>query len=299
MTNLALIGKGSWGKNYIRTIRNLSDCYLPDRNIKTRDYKQLLSHTDIDGVIIATPAKTHFSIAKQFLLKNIPVLIEKPVTTDVQEADELMRLSKKADIVAMAGHIFLYNPAFLAAKRILPNIGTIRSIIATSGRNGVLDVSALWDWGPHDISQILFLLESYPSSVAAWGMNMRNKKHEPHDLSVIRLVFPNDISVVITVGWCMQVSKREMTILGEKGAIVFDDLALKKVTWIDLTGKTERISYLSYDAQSPLESEVLAFVHAIKKREQPLTDLTHAQKVTTILAAAERSMACRGKSIDV
>ena len=96
MTQLALIGRGVWGMNYIRTIRSLPWCELPDANVKTRDYRSLLTRRDIDGVIIATPASTHFGIAQEFLARGFHTLIEKPLATSVTDAKALTQLAKKS-----------------------------------------------------------------------------------------------------------------------------------------------------------------------------------------------------------
>src|SRR3989344_6498148 len=123
MITLSLIGAGKWGKNYINTIHSLSFCELPDSYIKTKNYKELLNFNNIDGVIIATPASTHFQIAKAFLEKGFNVLIEKPLTTSYKAALKLYRIAEKTKSTVMVGHIFLYNPAFLKVKELIKSIG--------------------------------------------------------------------------------------------------------------------------------------------------------------------------------
>src|SRR5260221_7500713 len=116
MITLGLIGKGAWGKNYIKTAKSISECTIPDAYIKTTDYKDLLTKKDIQGIIIATLASTHFKIAKDFLQAGFNILVKKPVTTSQKEIEELVILQQKIKSVAMVGHEFVFHPAFQKMK---------------------------------------------------------------------------------------------------------------------------------------------------------------------------------------
>lgn len=291
MITLALIGIGRWGKNYISTINNLSSCKLPEKFIKTSNYKELFAFDNIDGVIIATPSSTHFKIAKEFLGRGFNVLIEKPMTTSYRDALELFKIARKYKNIVMVGHIYLYNPAFLLVKKLIKSIGKIK-YISTEGMNyGPIrtDVSALWDWGPHDISMAISLLGSLPQEVSAEGYDMCN----------LKLKFPNDIFVFVNIGWLSPVKKRNMTIVGEKGTIIFDDTIEKKIAVIRNL-KTKEANYPSFPKGSPLTFEISNFVEQIQnKGKVNKSSLKMGLDVVKVLEACEKSIKLNGKIIKI
>jgi len=302
MTTLALIGKGRWGKNYINTIRGLSSCELPDTFIKTSDYKDLLSENNIDGVIIATPASTHFKIAKEFLEKDFNVLVEKPFTTNYKDAVKLYKIANNLKNVAMVGHIYLYNPAFLKVKKLIKSIGKIK-YISTEGMNyGPIrkDVSALWDWGPHDISMAIDLLGSLPKEVSGNGLSVLWPNTTFYDMCNLKLKFPNDIYVFVNIGWLSPVKKRNITIVGEKNTIVFDDTIEKKVALISNSSVGKEVNYPSFSKEPPLVVEILSFVDQIKNREKNNnSSLKMGLGVVKVLEACEKSIKLNGKTIKI
>lgn len=179
MITLALIGSGAWGEKYIKTINSLSHCRLPQSNIKTRDYKQLLDRHDIDGVIIATPSSTHFSVTRDFLKKGFNVLVEKPLTTDYKQAKYLADLATKTQSIAMVGHLFLYHPAILEMKKKLKKMGAVQYIMSEGMDYGPVrdDVSSLWDWAPHEISIVLHLLNKKTNISSSLGCKFFTSKN--------------------------------------------------------------------------------------------------------------------------
>lgn len=292
MTTLALIGAGKWGKNYINTINNLSSCVLPEEFIKTSNYKDLFAFNNINGVIIATPASTHFKIAKEFLKRGFNVLVEKPMTTNYKDALGLSEISRKYKNIFMVGHIYLYNPAFLMVKKLIKSIGKIK-YISTEGMNyGPIrkDVSALWDWGPHDISMAIDLLGSVPEEVSVIGYDMCN----------LKLKFPNNLFVFVNIGWLSPIKKRIMTIVGEKSTIIFDDTIEKKITYIENLGTSFQTTYPSFSQQSPLSVQVSEFVKRIENKEnKDNSSLEMGLNVTKTLESCEKSMKLNGKIIKI
>lgn len=290
MTTLALIGKGRWGKNYINTIKNLASCKLPKEFIKTSNYKDLFDFNNIDGVIIATPSSTHFKIAKEFLERGFNVLIEKPMTTNYKDALQLSKIAEKYKNIVMVGHIYLYNPAFLAVKKLIRSIGKIK-YISTEGMNyGPIrtDVSALWDWGPHDISMAIDLLGDLPQEVSAIGYDMCN----------LKLKFSNDVYVFVNIGWLSPVKKRNMTIVGEKSTIIFDDTIEKKVTVKNL--KTKKVYHPLFSKDLPLSLEISSFVNKIQNKEKNNNlDLKMGLDVVKVLEACEKSIKLNGKIVKI
>lgn len=300
MTTLALIGSGRWGKNYIKTIRSLSSCELPNSFIKTKSYKELLSFDGIDGVVIATPASTHFQIAKEFLEKGFNVLIEKPVTTNYKDASELSRVARKYKNIVMVGHIYLYNPAFLKVKKLARDIGNIKYISSEGMNYGPIrsDVSALWDWGPHDISMAIELLESLPEEVCGYGASVLRPNTEFYDTCSLKLKFPKNIFMFISVSWLSPVKKRNMTIVGEKNTIIFDDTVEKKISLVNNLNK--EIIYPSFSKASPLSEEISSFVKLIKnKKEINKSSLRMGLDVLRVIEACEKSIRLGGKILKI
>lgn len=292
MITLALIGIGRWGKNYVNTINSLSSCVLPKKFIKTSNYKDLFSEENIDGVIIATPSSTHFKIAKEFLERGFNVLIEKPLTTNYKDALKLSEIAKKNKNVVMVGHIYLYNPAFLVVKKLFKSIGKIKYISAEGMNYGPIrtDVSALWDWGPHDISMVIDLLEGLPQEVSAIGYDMCN----------LKLKFPNGIFVFLNIGWLSPVKKRNMTIVGNKSTIIFDDTIEKKVALVDNLSRDKKVNYPSFSKELPLTAEISSFVDKIKNRKKNNnSSLKMGLDVVKVLEACQKSIKLNGKMIKI
>lgn len=300
MITLALIGVGRWGKNYINTIRNLSSCVLPASFIKTKNYKELFFHNNINGIIIVTPASTHFRIAKEFLEKGFNVLIEKPLTTNYKDALILYKIAEKMKNVVMVGHIFLYNPAFLEVKKLSEAVGRIK-YISTEGMNyGPIrtDVSALWDWGPHDISMAIDLLGNLPEEVSGHGESILYPNTESYDACSLKLKFPKNIFVFINFSWLSPIKKRNMTIVGEKNTIIFDDTVEKKIALVNNLSK-ETI-YPPFSKESPLSEEISSFVKLIENKEKiNKSDLRMGIDVVRIIEACEKSIKLGGKNIKI
>lgn len=299
MVTLALVGKGQWGKNYIKTISNLSSCQLPDKFIKTRNYRDLFSQNCIDGVIIATPASTHFQIAKEFLEKGFNVLVEKPAATNYNDALELYKVADRFKKVLMVGHIFLYNPAFIEIKNLLKSVGKIKYIASESMDYGPIrsDISSLWDWAPHDISMCLEILGDLPIEVSGYGFNILRQNRKLYDMCYLKLRFPNNIFVCINVGWVSPIKKRNLLIAGEKGSISFDDTIQRKISVVKNINGDKKFCYPSFPSNSPLSMEIEVYVDLIERGNAGNYRLKTDLYVIKILEACEKSIQTDGKTI--
>lgn len=284
MVNLALIGTGRWGKNYIKTIKLLKDyCELPDKYIRNRDYRKLFKYQDIDGIIIATPAATHFKIAHDCLERGCNLLIEKPLTTNYNEAKKLEAINRRQKATVLVGHLQLYDPAYLKMKQMLKKVGKIQRLIYQGLQSPVrTDTTVLWDWGPHPISLFLDLIGKEPLSVSA--------KNSSKDIVHIDLKFPNQISAEIDIGWTTPKKKRYLSIEGTNGLLVLDSSSeTKKLYFVDT--KTLRKQALDFPTRHlPLELEISEFIRCIKSGKEPKTNLWQGVKIVKIIALVEKSL---------
>lgn len=307
MIQFALVGLGAWGRNYISTIESFTDCrikYICSNTseklqsfkgdyIKTTNYKDLFSYSDIDGVIIATPALTHFQMTKDFLTHGYDVLVEKPLTTSLSEGKALQQIVKKKKKILMVGYVYLFNPAFVSLLNIVKMIGRVR-YIQTQGfdwKPWRKDVSVLWDWGSHDVSMCLQIMHEFPKEIRAYAYGV-NKNVGTVSLSL----YFKEAQAVINFGCIFPKKRRELLIVGEKGSIIFDDTAEKKLTFFQNKGLTcinnnvTAKKHPSYENILPLAAEVRAFINAIKGVESPISDIDHALDVTKILTLAEQAI---------
>lgn len=326
MINLALIGVGNWGRNFITTVNNLGDCKIKyvcsktDKNLKllkgnffkTTNYKELFKFSDIHGVIIATSGSTHFEIAKEFLKKGFNLLIEKPLALNYSDALILKSLKEKTGAKVLVGHVYLFDPAYIATKELFNKLGEIRYISYESVNNGPYrdDMSILWDMGPHPISILLDLYQQEPLQIRAWALDKLRPKKNLLDIVFMRLKFLDGSEVFIKISWLSPFKRRELIIVGNKEAIVYNDLEEKKVTYYKNTGpkiingdaiktNSER-EYPSYGSETPLQMEIKEFVEAIKEnREIKKSDLDFGVRVTRLLEAAEQSINDNDKVIEI
>lgn len=290
MTTLMLIGFGRWGKKYYHTIKQMPSVEIvcvcvhrktseaPDDIPVFTNYKNV-SLEKIDGVIIATPPRKHFSIARYFLERKKPVLIEKPMVTTLTQAENLKLLYEKSKTIAMVGHIFLFNKGFENLLSQKKKLGKIIAIESEGYANGPVrkDVSALWDWGAHDISMMIKIIKSLPVSVCARAISLDNQLP---GLIYIYLQFPQKIQAFIKTGWIETEKKRRLVVFANKKTAVFNDLDI-------------------IQNPSPLENEIAAFCAAIKTKKKPESDISFGTEVIRVLSCIQRSLNINGKTIKI
>jgi predicted dehydrogenase len=249
---VAVVGLGYWGPNLIRNFRSLPECSvammcdLDEKRLKhlgslypeverSLDYRHMLNGAALDAVAIATPVKSHYSMAKASLLAGKHTLIEKPMASSSQECEELIEIARKRGLVLVVDHTFLYSPAVRKVKHIVDSgdIGEIRYISARRLNLGLFqkDINVAWDLAPHDISIILYIMGEAPISV-----NCRGSAHITpgvEDVTTMYLKFRNDRSAVIQSSWLDPRKVREMTIVGSKLLNVIFKLSFYKTCLFD------------------------------------------------------------------
>ena len=276
MVTLALVGAGSWGKNYLATAKQIEGVEIKFIVTSSTDIADV--SPEIDGVIIASPATTHYSLAKHFLELNQNILIEKPFALSIAEANDLRETAEKSGSKMLVGHLQLYNPAYRAAKALVASLGEVKKI---SWRGLVSppkkDVSVLWDWGPHPASLFLDLIDSPITHMSAEG----SREHVTFTLN-----FENGATAEAEIGWKGDEKKRELIIDGTRGKLIFDDTKPVQKVMIELNGQP--LAFPPYDQTPPLTVQLTEFVRAIRDGEKIYSGIEMSVRVTELLAHIEK-----------
>jgi predicted dehydrogenase len=331
-SKVAVVGAGYWGPNLIRNFYQLPTaeltwcCDADESKLEkllglypgvrgTTDFNQLLNDSELEAIVLATPARTHYALARQALLAGKHVLVEKPLAMSTAEAIDVTQVAGSAGRVLMVGHVFEYNPAVLHIKQLLDEneIGSVYYIYSNRVNLGRVqsDINALWSIAPHDISILLFLLGAMPETVSARGGMYLNGQVE--DVVFMNLVFPGNILGHVQVSWLDPSKVRRMTIVGSTRMIVYDDVADEgKVKIYDkgVYRKTDdHYGEFQYKVHSgdiyipkiemtePLRSECAHFIECVQEHTTPRTDGRNGLRVVQVLEAAQRSLDQGGAAV--
>jgi predicted dehydrogenase len=308
MTTLGLVGIGNWGQRYLETARTIRNCRIkyicaktsktlseyPSNYIKTINYKDLLLYRDLEGVIIATPPSTHVPMAIDFLSRDIPVLIEKPVAMSVKDVVKLREVSQKHNTIVLGGHTWLYDCYIKEILRQSSAIGSLRHVDIESYNTGPTrkHVPIVWDWLPHHVSFCYELFHTLPMSVDAWGFSLSSDSAPGFDRIAARLMYLNNIQVFLKAGWASPVKKRLITLIGDRGAIVYSGVPAPWITVYRHSGsrsdqqRKETIKKISLSSSahfSPLRNEMSAFLQNIRNNVRSVTDIDRVVVITRIV----------------
>lgn len=306
MVNVALIGCGYWGKNYVKTINeiegmNIKWIYNKQKDILkknipkgtkfTKDYKKILSDNKTDAVIIATPPKTHYKIVKQALEAGKDVLVEKPMTYKSEDAIKLADLADKESNILMVGHTFLYNPAIVELKKKIDRkeLGKVLYFNSRRTSRGPIrqDIGVMWDQAIHDISIINYIGGIIPKIVSVKGKCFLTKNIE--DVVSLTLEYNNGIKGFVYASWFEPKKIRETTVIGDKKVAIFDDTLEEKLK-IFGRDNIKEVNSPKLEDISPLENQCLHFLKSIKTRERPLTTGYNGYEIVKILECAQKSL---------
>ncbi|MBI2924449.1 MAG: Gfo/Idh/MocA family oxidoreductase [Verrucomicrobia bacterium] len=330
--SLGVVGCGYWGPNLIRNFRSLPECNLKlmcDLNEQRlghmrslypeveghTDFDHMLNGASLDAVVIATSVRHHHKMARESLLAGKHTFIEKPMASSSAECEELIDLARKNGLVLMVGHTFLYSAPVRKIKEIINwgDIGEIRYISSRRLNLGLFqkDINVAWDLAPHDISIILHIMEESPASVNCWGQAHITPGIE--DVTTMCLNFKNGRFATIQSSWLDPRKVREMTIVGTKRMIVYDDVAsLEKIKIYDArvevpphydTFAEFHYSYHYGDMyvpyvkqEEPLKVECQHFLDCIKHGKAPLTSGQQGLELVKILEASSTSLKQNGSA---
>ena len=335
MITIGVVGCGYWGPNLLRNFISFDECRVksvcdssrerlahmkelyPSIQI-TEQYSDLINDKEIDAIVIATPVSTHYPLAMQSLGAGKHTFIEKPLAGSVEQSRELVDLAHKENLILMVGHTFIYTPQVKKIKEIIDS-GDIGEVMYISSRRLNLglfqkDINVAWDLAPHDLSIILHLIGEKPFSVNCNGKAHINPNIE--DITNITLNFHNGCFALIQSSWIDPRKIREMTIVGTKKMIVYDDLEpLEKIKIFDKrveapphydTYAEFHYSYHYGDVYSPylkqtepLKTECLHFLECINSGSQSMSSGEDGLRVVQILEAASTSLKNKCVSIDL
>jgi predicted dehydrogenase len=279
-------------------------------NIDVKDNVQhIFEDSSIDAIVVATPVETHFTLAVQALKSGKHILVEKPMARTVSEVEQISTLAKENKLVAMVGHTFLYNTAVRYLKQLIDSgeLGDIRYIYSQRVNLGRIrsDVDALWNFAPHDISIIQYLLgDPMPVSVVKYGMDYVQKGID--DVVFMIIVYPNKIMSHIHVSWLDPHKVRRVTVVGSKKMVVYDDIADNKIAIYDkgidrvailgqnmdfdnhdffkFNHRSGNVLLPKIEFEEPLKTEIAHFLECIQNGLKCLTGPEHAKKVVDILS---------------
>ena len=330
---MGVIGCGYWGPLLVRNFRSLPDCRLkavcdlntdrlrhintlyPDIEGMTQP-RQFLNGTNLDAVVIVTPVQHHYSLAKASLLAGKHTFIEKPMASSSAECEELIEIAQRNGLVLMLDHTFLYSSPVQKIAQIVQagDLGEIRYINCRRLNLGLFqkDINVAWDLAPHDISIILHILDEFPTAVNCQG----NAHITPgvEDVTNMSLFFPRKRFATIQSSWIEPRKIREMTIVGTRRMIVYDDLRMREKIRI-YDARVERPphydtfaefqysyhygdSYIPYVHQEePLKLACQHFIDCIETLSQPLTGGRQGLEMVRILEAATASLRTNGAPV--
>ena len=329
---LGMVGLGYWGPNLLRNFTQLEGCEvkvccdLDEDGLKlakaqypgieaTNDYASLLDDPEIQAVVIATSAATHYDLAKQAILRNKHVFVEKPIVLEVPKAAELVQLAEQSGTKLMVGHLMEYHPAVEMLKDVVRNreLGDIYYLYSQRVNLGRIrrDENALWSFAPHDISIITYLLESEPENVSARGQAYLQSEIE--DVVFLNLQFPGKIMAQIQLSWLDPHKIRRTTIVGSEKMAVFDDMEPTEMIRIYDKGVVNHPSYGSFGESlslrfgevripyikmvEPLKLECQHFIDCIQNGTQPRSDGRSGLRIVRILQAAQESLDRQGTPV--
>lgn len=333
-TTVGVIGCGYWGPNLVRNFAEHEHaqlrwmCDIDGRRLAhlnrrfpaaqiTEDYRALLADSRLDAVVVATPVATHYAFARAALEAGKHVLVEKPFTTSVREAEELIALAERRQLTLMVDHTFVYTGAVRKIKEIVRagELGELLYFDSVRVNLGLFqtDVNVVWDLAPHDLSIMDFLVERRPVTVSATGS--RHVEANLENIAYLLLKFEDSFIAHFHFNWLSPVKIRRTLIAGSRRMIVYDDIEpTEKVRVYDKGVSTSRsgteekyqtlVSYRTGDVWVPkldtaeaLHHVAAEFLEAIRDKRAPLTDGHAGLRVVRLLEAAQQSMAGGGKTI--
>src|SRR2546428_5983606 len=314
-----VIGWGYWGPKIARNLDSLSHAAVTmvgDTNayrftnlavnqpwIQTTTLNEDIFRSDVDAIVIATPVSTHFQLAREALLHGKHVLVEKPLTANVSQAEELVTLAQAQGRILMVGHTFEYNPAVNELRKLVQNgeLGKIYCVETERVNLGLFrsDTNVIWDLAPHDLSILLYVLGEKPERIKVQAHT--HLQPHIHDIAHLDLGFADGLSAHIHVSWLHPCKIRRVTVIGDARMVVYDDTKPAEMIKIYNKGADVHadpgVSYRNGEITipyinwvEPLRLECEDFANAIRTGTQPRAHGGIGLEVVRVLAAAQEAL---------
>ena len=313
---VGVVGAGHWGRNLVRNFTELgvlagvADPVEENRSralqdapgIEVFDNEGDLLAAGYDAVAIATPAATHFRIARKALELGLDVFVEKPVTLDAAEALELHRLAEEGERILMVGHLLLYQPAvnFIAEFLRAGKLGQVYTLHQRRSKLGRVrsEENVMWSFGAHDVAVLLVLAGESPDQIQTWGHAAVTPGVE--DDTYLHLGFPSGVKSSLHNSWLWPKVERELIVVGEKGMLVFEE-ARSQVTLhhkvVDGVGlHHDRGEDILFEGSAqPLLLELEHFLECCRERRTPISDGRNGYEVIRVLEESEHQLSAQRK----
>ncbi len=314
--NIAVVGAGHWGKNLIRNfyeLEALNTICDTRKELKktyqnqypkipfTNSFSDILSDSSISAVVIATPEETHYHLVKKALFADKDVFVEKPLALRLKEGEDLAEIAEKKKKILMVGHILRYHPAVNKLKQLINQgeLGEIQYIYSNRLNIGGMrsKTNALWNFAPHDISTILFLLGEFPEAIFSTGGSYLQQKI--FDVTLTCMDFANGVKAHIFVSWLHPFKEQKLVVVGSEKMAVFDDISEEKlllyphkIEWVDRVPVAQKAKseVVPLQMEEPLKLECQHFLDCIEKRLTPKTDVKEGLEVLRVLQASQESL---------
>lgn len=335
MINVAIIGCGYWGINYVRVFSEIHDakvvlaCDANEERLRavrerypliatSTNWEEAITSRWADAVVIATPANAHFEMAERCLLNGKHVLVEKPIATRVDHAERLVQVAEEKGVALMVGHTFLYNSGIRKIKDLMAaeSFGKAYYLHATRTNMGPIrdDVNAIWDLGSHDIAILNYLLNAQPQWVSAVGSQLFG--NDRADVGFSTLHYAGGVIANIHSSWLDPNKVRELVVVGSKQRIVFDDLKNVERVRIFEKGVAPEMEADTYgqfrllvrdgdivspwiETSEPLRNLATHFLQCVSDGTRPLTDGSNGLEVVRVMSAIDESLRQDGAPVKV
>jgi predicted dehydrogenase len=326
-----VVGYGYWGPNIVRNLCSLPGArveVLCDKSLHalgrasqaypglklSTDPSELIASPLVDAVAIVTPVWTHYELAKAALKQGKHVFVEKPFTSTVAQAEELIELAEKCRLKIMVDHTFLFTGVVRKIRELIDEgmLGSLYYYDSTRVNLGLFqhDINVIWDLAPHDLSIMDFVIKARPEAISATGQRHLNG-HE--DVAFITVHFPERLIAHINVNWLSPVKVRTTLIGAEKKMLVWNDLDTEQKLkvydkGVEICTKEDMygllVTYRSGDIWAPrveeveaLKIELQSFLDCITDNKSIINDGPAGLQVVKMLEAASASLARKGEIV--
>lgn len=323
---IAAVGAGRWGRNIIRNLGALGVLSAVVEPVEGRgrplaerlgvpwfaDLADLLAEGSSTAVVVATPPKTHATLALAAMERGLDVFVEKPMATSAADGELMVEVARELGRVLMVGHILEYHGAISALRQLvasggLGELGYLSSSRLNSSLEGRRYDDALWTFAPHDVSLLLLLVGEMPVQVSATGGSLLRSSFA--DVAVLNLLFPGGLRAHVYVSWFHPFKEQKLVVTGTEAMVVFDDVVPERKLALFKKGEGQTGFGLSwspgieesveYDTTEPLRVELEHFVTCHTERRRPRTDGANGLRVLEVLQASDRSMRAKGAPIAI